>query len=186
MKTPFALFVGVLAVCLSVAGCKKKPTDPPGGAGQPTPAGVTPPTPGATDPGPEAVWEAVKAANASRNHRAFIECFTPATQKAMAARQAYNFLGVRTIEGGSPERNAELKRQNKPIIDALDKHGLTPEATKGIDPRAGFRDQDKNVEKLAALVKDPAGLWADLQAATKNNPDYPDRPSDEYQGKLTV
>jgi hypothetical protein len=201
MKIPEMAFAGLLLASLAVVGCGKKPVEAPktveqpkptlppqtttAGATQPSTAGTAPQPTATGEERPEAVWEAVKAANASRNHRAFIEGFSPASQKDMAARQAYHLLSVRDVDGGSEKRTAELRAEYKPIIDALDKHGLTAEATKSINTLAGRDLEDKNIEKLAALIKDPAGLWADLKTAYAKRPGKRDEPSTEFEGKLT-
>jgi hypothetical protein len=179
MKTYRLLFAGLIA-WVALVGCGKRPE------AIPDKDGVTPNSnQSITGPysTPEATWATVTAANLSRDHKAFISGFSPTFQKEMVARQAFEALQMRNFNRGSKEANAKFQAEIKPVLDALEKHGLTAETTKSIN----FRDRSqhqKNTATIAGMVKDPVGLWTDLQSALAKLPDSKDGPSSEFSGKL--
>lgn len=189
MKMPRTALGGLLFVSLALVGCGKEPgkvsSNDPKQGDQRQPNVETEKASSGSNATPQAVWEAMTAANTARDHKAFMAAFSPAFQKSETARAAYSGLGMRNRIGGSPKRDAEIKAENKPILDALDKHGLTAEATKGLKLNVGRDDDEKNIKTLAGMIKDPAPLWAELQAGFAKLPGYRDEPSRQFEGKRT-
>ena len=144
-----------------------------------------PPAPPELSDSPEATWTAVKAANAAGDHKAFLSCFSPAYQKAMASRFAYTALQMQFMVGGSRQRDAEIKAQSKSFLDVLTKHGLTPDATKQFKSNHDRAQDEKNIDALAGLIKDPVTLYADLRAVLAKVQPKSERPSTEFEGDLT-
>ncbi|MBY0228146.1 MAG: hypothetical protein K2W96_02580 [Gemmataceae bacterium] len=126
---------------------------------------------------PEATWMTVGKANNEGDFKAFISGFVVEDQKRYAAQRTLRLLFQRVETEDGPEA-ASYKEKNKPIIDALDKHGLTSEVCKKEFKRRSPADPDEPfLEKLLPLVKDPAGLYADIRAAMvavykRSNPEH--------------
>src|SRR5262249_31420332 len=73
----------------------------------------------------------------------------------------------------------------QPILAILDRHGLTADATKDVKRTFDPKEQEKQEEKLAAMIKGPPGLWVELKTAFKKVPDLTsDGPSSELAGKV--
>src|SRR3954452_1492249 len=113
---------------------------------------------------PKDCFEAVLAASEKRDARTLVDCFTPDAVKQMAGDLASQGFFLRDQaegkafkdkEKGKPDE--ETAKRLKPMLDVLDKHGLTEKATKDLRPK-GFRASKKEREALLKLVKDPAAF----------------------------
>jgi len=128
---------------------------PAAGAGEKKDAGATYAT-------PQAVFDAAQAAQKKQDFAAFVGCFAPPAQKEMAIGLAFNALG----QQAAARADEKLRTQFKPILDALNKHGLTDEVGKKIKLNpADAKEAEKVHDELAGLIKDPAGLAVDLMSA---------------------
>jgi len=127
---------------------------------------------------PKECFEAVLAASEKRDARAMVDCFTPDAIKQIAgdlAGQSF-FLrdqaegkGFKDKEGAKPDE--ETLKRLKPMLDVLDKHGLTAKATKDLRPKTAFRPTKKEREALLKLVKKPEAFVVDyMTAQNKANP----------------
>jgi hypothetical protein len=124
---------------------------------------------------PKDCFEAVLAATEKRDARALVDCFTPEAVKQIAGDIAGQNVFMREQtkrfkekDGGTPDE-ATLKRI-KPMMDLLDKHGLTEKATKDLLPKTS-RPTKKEREALLKLVKKPEQFVVDnLTAQAKSDP----------------
>src|SRR5690349_20245916 len=99
MRTHRAALAGLLLVTLTLAA--------PGQAGKDYPT-------------PQAVFEAAAAAQKKDDFKTFVACFAPEAQKQLAAGIALGALS----QQAAARNDEKLRKQFKPILDALDKHGL--------------------------------------------------------------
>lgn len=121
---------------------------------------------------PQAVFDAMLAARAKKDFKTFVGCLAPEAQKDMAVRFAVDGLRHRAeVEAVLAKRGQDEKliERYRPMFDALDRHGLTPKAAKGI--RLDFADGKKTHEAVLKLVGQPAAFAAAFLAASeKVNP----------------
>lgn len=111
---------------------------------------------------PRQVFDSALAAQKKGDHKAFIACFSPEAQKMMAAVNAFGALVQQSKAEGDDGK--ALKEQYKPVLSALDKHGLGVQATKDLRPRLE-RGGIELIRELAERIKEPAALYFDLKEA---------------------
>lgn len=117
---------------------------------------------GATYATPQAVFDAAQAAQKKQDFATFVGCFAPPAQKEMAIGLAFTALAQQAMARG----DEKLRTQFKLILDALNKHGLSDEVGKKVKLNpADPKEAQKVHDELAGLIKDPAGLAADLMTA---------------------
>jgi hypothetical protein len=111
---------------------------------------------------PQAVFDAAQAANKKDDYKTLIDCLSPAAQKQMASSMAFGALNQQSAAQG----NDKFKEQFKPIIAALEKHGLGFDVAKKIKIDDLSPDGIKKATSdVGALIKDPAAFAADLMEA---------------------
>ena len=139
---------------------------------------------------PQEVFDAVLTAKDKRDARAMVECFTPEAVKQIATDIATQGFFLRDrAEGkfgkdqGKDAVEAEAKKL-KPLLDVLDKHGLTEKATKDLRP-ANFRPTKEQREGLQKLIKDPEKLVVDFMTAQAKIEPPPPQGKDQPKPKLS-
>jgi len=139
---------------------------------------------------PQACFDAVLAASEKRDARALVGCFTPEAVKQMAGDLASQGFFLRDQaegklfkdkDGAKPDE--ETLKRLKPMLDVLDKHGLTVKATKDLRPK-GFRPTKKEREALLKLVKKPEEFAVDFMAVQYKAAPRPSPNKDEPKPKL--
>jgi hypothetical protein len=133
-------------------------------------------------PTPQAVFEAATAAQKKEDFKTFVACFVPEAQKQMAASLAFGAVNQRAAT-----RNDErLRKQYKLILDALEKHGLTDEATKKVNLKPVNQKEAENAQReLQGLIKSPAPFAADLLTAYSKTEPFNRKPPEVPEPKLT-
>jgi hypothetical protein len=161
------LVVGVVvALLLFLPRAKDPGKAPPGPLGGP----FQPPKPRGHQ-SPQEAWDAFIAAHKSKDSKKLVECLSPESRRAAAVELAYGGILFRSVAKNDP--TGGLASQRKPTLDALDKHGLTADATKNVAPALNFdpnqppnlKDALQRKNSLAGMIKDHEGLLADLLAA---------------------
>jgi len=107
-----------------------------------------------------------------KDYAALVSCFTPEAHKQMAVDLAMQGMLMRSHAEGKPakdkEKSAEpdekLLKTYKPVIEVLDRNGLTKAATKDLKI-TGFRASKEVREAILKRVKDPAAFAAAAMAA---------------------
>jgi histone H3/H4 len=117
---------------------------------------------------PQEVFDAAEKAWAKSDWKAYFACYTPRLQRELAAGGAEQICqGRAQLLAKDDEKSKKSLKEGKPILDVLDKHGLTARAFDKIAKDAG-KDEEKARKALLALVKDHAAFLADLaEAVTK-------------------
>lgn len=117
---------------------------------------------------PQEVFDTFVVALKKRDAVIFVGCLTPDSVKHLAGERALRALATRNRVEKSKDKDEQLKY--KPMLDVLDKHGLTAKATKDIDPSA-FQQRQKSISTLRDLIKDHAAFLTQILAAdAKINP----------------
>jgi hypothetical protein len=153
----------VLTVALAFAllagstGCRGKKPAPVEKKEQPAAVNSAP------DNGPEVVFNAAMTALKADDHRAFIECFAPEAQKEMAA----DLVVMGLYKQHAAEKEGRTPEEDKPILEALDKHGLSYKVTKGMKLGRTIGGERRSREEVGALLKDPIAVFVDLSAASR-------------------
>jgi hypothetical protein len=131
---------------------------------------------------PQAVWDAAQAAQKKQEFTKFVNCFAPQAQKEMAIGLAFSALSQQAAARG----DEKLRTQFKAILDALNKHGLTDEVGKKVNLRPGdAKEAEKVHAELAGLIKNPAGVAADLMNAYSKTEPFNRKPPEGPTPQLT-
>jgi hypothetical protein len=110
---------------------------------------------------PKAVFDAYAATTEKKDYKTALGCLTPEAVKDQAAFTAYVILAVRKI---FPD---ELKKSWKPLFDAMDRHGLTEEATKDLAVGdSPIKLPEKARLGLRKLIKKPGPFMLDMAKAS--------------------
>jgi hypothetical protein len=129
---------------------------------------------------PQECFDAVLKAIEKKDARAMIDCFTPESQKQMAA----DFVAQGVFFRAQAEKNEDFAKKYKPLLETLDKHGVTEKATKDLKIK-GFRvNNKKDREAILKLVKDPAAFAAAFMTTMDKVEPRPDE-KDQPKPKLT-
>ncbi len=160
-----------LIAVIGLVGCNRTPPASSGPTGAPSPVAGGNNTGSATDT-PEAVFAAANTAQQKGDHRAFLAYLTPDAQIEMAASLASGALNQQLAAQGTDEFHNEYRVQFKPIVDALDKHGLPYAETKKFQDLLDFTpgNHEKLVRELKKMIKDPVGLYAEILEAYSKIP----------------
>lgn len=111
---------------------------------------------------PQECFDVAAKAEINGDHKTYVACLAPQSQKKLAAEQAIMSLGGIEAKGEEAE---QMAKRMKPVTDALAKHGLSKEATKGIKVGTTPEERQKAEQALLALIKDPAEFLVDLANA---------------------
>jgi hypothetical protein len=143
---------------------------------------------------PQEVFDAAVVAMGKKDWAAMVSCFTPEGHKQMAVDLALQGTFMRAQAEGRPVQDKSLKdkdkaepddtllKKYKPVLDVMDKYGLTKAATKGVKVK-GFRPSKADREAILKLVKDPAAFAAAFLIAQEKTGDARDK--DEPKPTLT-
>jgi WD40 repeat protein len=129
---------------------------------------------------PEAVYAAASAAEQRKDAKEYIACHSPEAQQQLALQLAFGGLNQQSAARDPGPQGESFRKDFKPILEALDKHGLTNDVTKDFkldlsDP-AGVEQVNK---AMRDLIKDPATFAADmLDAYEKANVPHPPEDQD--------
>jgi hypothetical protein len=139
---------------------------------------------------PKDCFEAVLAASEKKDARAMVDCFTPEAVKQIAGDLAGQSFFMRDQAEGKQFKDKDVAKPDeetlkrlKPLLDVLDKHGLTAKATKDLRPKTTFRPTKKEREALLKLVKKPEQFVVDYMTAQAKAETTP-RPKDAPKPKL--
>jgi hypothetical protein len=135
---------------------------------------------------PQDCFDAILAAIEKKDAPALVGTLTPSAQKRMAATSAGQGVHLRALAEGKDKgkKNEELAKLYKPLLDVLDKHGLTEEATKDLDMDKQGRLTTKGEVAAMKLVKDPTAFLTDFMSASIKMDKGPEK-KDEPKPKLT-
>jgi hypothetical protein len=137
---------------------------------------------GAAYNSPQAVFEAAQAAQKKEDFKSFVACFAPEAQKELAAGLAFQALRQQAAVRG----DEKLRTQFKPILDALNKHGLTDEVGKKVKLNPSDRAEAEQAQReLQGLIKEPAALAADLMTAYSKTEPFNRKPAEVPTPQLT-
>ncbi len=140
------------------------------------------PAAGAAYDSPQAVFEASQAAQKKEDFKTLVGCFSPEAQKEIATGLAFQALN----QQAAARSDEKLRTQFKPILDVLNKHGLTDEAAKKVPLRpANQAEAEKAQRELQGLIKGPADLAADLMAAYAKTEPFNRKPPEGPVPQLT-
>jgi hypothetical protein len=115
---------------------------------------------------PRQCFDAFVAAQDRDDFAALVACLAPQTQKDAAAFLALESLKDRArLTASKEDEDRRLAKKLAPVFDALDRHGLSANATRGLDLAAEGKQRRKTKQAVLALARDPAALLADLLAA---------------------
>jgi hypothetical protein len=130
---------------------------------------------------PKDCFEALMAASEKRDARAMVDCFTPEAIKQMAGDVAGQSFFFRDQAEGKLFKDKDVAKPDeatlkrlKPVLEVLDKHGLTEKATKDLKPK-GFRPTKKEREALLKLIKKPEQFVVDFMNAQEKGSTRPAR-----------
>src|SRR5262245_19968969 len=127
---------------------------------------------------PQDVFDAFLAAVNKHDSKAFVACLTPEALKDLAARRAVATLQKRAeIKGDRDEE--KLDKKYRPILDVLDRHGLTK---KEIKLGEMAKERAKARETVLRQLKDPGAFLADLLDADDK---VTARKSEKIEARLT-
>jgi hypothetical protein len=110
---------------------------------------------------PRAVFEAEQAALKKSDYKAVVALFTREGQKDLAVDLALMGLDLRA---GAAE-DSKLKKKAKPVLDVLEKYGLTEQATKKIKPPRSAKEAEAMHRAVEKLIEKPAAFAAAYMAA---------------------
>jgi hypothetical protein len=107
---------------------------------------------------PQAVFDGYMTASEKKDYKAALACLTPAAQKDMAAYLAFIALSMKSVGV------EEIVKAFKPMLDVMDKHGLTEKATKDIKVSfaADKQEQQKARTAISKLIKKPIPFAIDM------------------------
>jgi hypothetical protein len=164
----------VVAILLLWPGKTKEPSKGPiaGPGPAPQPKGFQ---------SPQEVFDAYKAAITRKDAKGMADCLAPEGRRSTAGELAYVFISTRSaVVGADP--NGDGAKQLQPASAALDKHGLTYDATKDLVPKIEFNpnnplgNKPQNVEQVVnrvlSMVKDTDALLLDLLNALFQLPNF--------------
>lgn len=135
--------------------------DPP--KGDPAPPEPKPEPSGGKFSTPAATYDTYSAAVKRKDVKGMMACYTPQSRRTMSGTFALLFVVLRRTmdKGGGPPQ-----KQFDGVMAVLDRHGLTPQATKGvnftIDKMGQQEDVTEQTRSLLALVRNPDALLVDL------------------------
>jgi hypothetical protein len=114
---------------------------------------------------PQEVFNAAERARQKGDFKAYLDCLSPQTQRAMAAGLALPCVRVRApwkrLKGSEDREFQALAERYASLFRLLDKHGLTEEASKAA---LEARTDGEARKALAALIEDPEAFLVELSA----------------------
>jgi hypothetical protein len=117
---------------------------------------------------PQDVFDAFKAAARKKDMKAFVACLTPDCGDVIVGQIAMAGMLMKSFQ--DLDVSGKTREKVRPLLEAMEKHGLTDEALKktgSIDPKADPKDQAKALKAIGALVKDKAAFMTAAMAAMK-------------------
>jgi hypothetical protein len=109
---------------------------------------------------PKACFDAYAKATEKKDYKTAFDCLSPEAQKDQAAFTVY---ALSSLPANLPD---EFKKMYKPVLDVLDKHGLTEKARKDFKGDGfAMKMPEKARLGLRKLIKKPQALLLDLTAA---------------------
>lgn len=131
---------------------------------------------------PQAVFDAAQSAQKKEDFKTFVGCLAPEAQKEMAAGLAFGGLN----QQAAARADEKLRTQYKPILDTLDKHGLTDEVGKKVNLKPASPQEGEKVQReLLGLIKDPAAFAVDMMTAYSKTEPFNRKPPDMPTPELT-
>jgi len=152
--------VGIFTISLMLCGCDKGPSTTGAGTASGNPA-VS-----ASFETPEAAFAAFQSAAKAEDPGKLMECMSPKSQNefAFAMVMMSGFLPMKYMDD-----EAKAEALGKEVQAILDKHGLSEDKMKEMDPGA-----EPDLNKFFAPVKDRGALVADVYAIiAREGPDTP-------------
>ena len=118
---------------------------------------------------PQECFDAGSAAFARGDHKTWVGCLAPASQKELAAELGVKYALTRASldELKDRDRAAAAAKAHKPLFDALDRHGLTAKALKGLAVGKDAKERQKARETVLGLLKDAEAFLVDFYAAVE-------------------
>jgi len=127
---------------------------------------------------PQECFDAYAAAEAKGDHKTRIRCKAPQTQKEEAAVIGAIFSSDRArLEGAKEEDAKEQLRRFRPVVDVMDRHGLTLKAAQGVKKHLDAKENDKAKKAVLAVVKDPESFLIDVNEALSKVVDAQEKPA---------
>jgi len=116
---------------------------------------------------PEACFDAARAAYEKGDFAAFVACIAPDAQKDLASKLGLELVSSRAMveELKDNDQREAMQKAFGPVNEVLDRHGLTPKATKEIRKGKDGEENEKAKKAVLKLVKDPEKFLADVLAA---------------------
>lgn len=116
---------------------------------------------------PQECFDAGSAAFAKGDHKTWVGCLAPQSQKDLAVEFAVEFAAHRAglADLKDKDQAAVVAKAYKPLFDALDSHGLTAKATKGFEKGKDAKARPKVSKAVLELLKDPAAFLVDFYEA---------------------
>jgi hypothetical protein len=134
---------------------------------------------------PQALFDAVVAAEKKKDFKTLVDSLTPEALNEMASQMAV-FGMMQQAAPKAPGKDKD-KPQDKPspVLAVMDKHGLSSEVTKKIKVDFTPEGMEKAQREVGKLIKEPAAFTTDMLAASeqKDGPKKP--PAQEEDPKLT-
>lgn len=116
---------------------------------------------------PQDCFDAGTAAFAKGDHKTWVGCLAPQSQKDLAVEFAVEFATTRASldDLKDKEQAAALAKAYKPLFEVLESHGLTKEATKDVTKGKDAKEREKVAKAVLAVVKDPEKFLVDFYGA---------------------
>jgi hypothetical protein len=116
---------------------------------------------------PQECFDAGSAAFARGDHKTWVGCLAPASQKELAVELAVEYAATRASLADLKDREqaATIAKAYRPLFDVLDRHGLTAKATKDVKKGKDQKERQKVGKAVLALIKDPEAFLVDFYEA---------------------
>jgi hypothetical protein len=116
---------------------------------------------------PQECFDAGSAAFAKGDHKTWVGCLAPASQKELAAELGVKYALTRASLEGLKDRDraAAVAKAHKPLFDVLDRHGLTAKALKGLEEGKDEKQRQKARQAVLDLLKDAEAFLVDFYEA---------------------
>jgi len=116
---------------------------------------------------PQECFDAGSSAFAKGDHKTWVGCLAPQSQKDLAVEFAVEYAATRAglADLKDKEQAATVAKAYKPLFDVLDTHGLTEKATKGFEKGKEAKERPKVSKAVLEVLKDPAAFLVDVYEA---------------------
>jgi len=133
---------------------------------------------------PQDVFDAAQKAQEDNDYKALVGCYTEKARGDRAVFFAAVFSeGRARLKDKDDEKSKEELKKAKPILDVLDKHGLTEEAVAKVK-KDTEKDQDKAHKAVLDLIKDPTAFLVEF-ATEAHKAGVFGKPAGKVEKKLT-